>query len=242
MRRMRRVLRVVILVGCVAAVTAAAQSFPLGLLPTADDGEPLDVYVWTMDSVFEIGEAMEVHLAVSRAAFVYLFDLQPDGVVRMLYPNAYSPSNAVQSSITLPDGAYQLLVQPPAGIEELLAFAITQPLPLVPGTTTDPFPIFASSADQAIDQLVSMISAMSTTTSWAVGWTGLQITGSSSTAPDAVETMEVPEMPALPPFTATPGDVWHVAVGGGWLPWIPASGWYWYYGLDARWHLCWVWS
>ncbi|MFC2079602.1 DUF4384 domain-containing protein, partial [Candidatus Bipolaricaulota bacterium] len=122
-----------LLVGCAFAVASpvVAQTFPLGLLPASpDSSEPLDAYVWTMESRFEVGDPVEIHLAVSREAFVYLFDLQPDGLVRMLFPNAYSLNNYLSTSTIIPDGNYELIALPPIGIEELLVFASTHPLPI----------------------------------------------------------------------------------------------------------------
>jgi hypothetical protein len=230
--------------GCLLAISGAvaAQSFPLGILPSSpESGDPLDAYVWTMESRFEIGDPVEIHLAVSRPAFVYLFDLQPDGIVRMLFPNTYSPNNYVTSSTVLPDGAYQLIAQPPAGIEELLIFAVTDPLPIPLGSPSDPFPVFASGPDDAIDELVSLLASIDASTTWAVGWTALQITGSEVVDESGDATVTLPAPPAPPPFAGSSGSAWY-AVNGGWMPGIPAVGWYWYYGLEGTWHLCWVWQ
>ena len=225
--------------GVVLAVGSATlgQAFPLGLLPTAN--EPVGVYVWTMESSFTVGDPIVIHLRVSRPAFVYLFDLQPDGVVRLLFPNAFSLDNYVASTHRLPDGAYDLIAAPPTGIEELLVFASTLPLPLLPAAPADPFPVFAEDPEEAIDTLVSLLSAMDPTHSWGVGWTAIQIEGSAGTEPEVDATVSLPAPPSPPPFASYPGDAWH-RDGGGWSYGVPAAGWYWYYGLDDRWHLCWA--
>ncbi len=225
-----------------ATAAATAQSFPLGILPSSpDSGGPLDAYVWTMESRFEVGDAIEIHVAVSRAAFVYLFDLQPDGVVRMLFPNAYSSANYLASSVTLPDGAYRLTAQPPVGIEELLVFATTNPLPIPTGTELEPFPVFASGPDEAINQLVSLLGSIDPTTTWAVGWTALQIAGAVQPETGNDGTVSLPAPPPLPPFAGAPGDAWAL-LNDGWFPGIPSAGWYWYFGIEGQWHLCWVWQ
>ncbi len=217
--------------------TASGQGFPLGLLPTSD--EPVDAYVWTMESSFTVGDPIVIHLRVSRPAFVYLFDLQPDGVVRLLFPNAFSPDNYVTSTHRLPDGAYDLIAAPPTGIEELLVFASTVPLPLLPAAPTDPFPVFAEDPEEAINTLVDLLAAMDPTRSWGVGWTAIQIEGEAEAEPEADATVILPAPPSPPPFASYPGDAWHPA-DGGWAYGVPAAGWYWYYGLDDRWHLCWA--
>jgi hypothetical protein len=48
-----------------------------------------------------------------ETSFIYLFDLQPDGLVRLIFPNAFSPNSYVTSSYyDLPDGPYRLTVTP----------------------------------------------------------------------------------------------------------------------------------
>ncbi|MFC2095691.1 DUF4384 domain-containing protein [Candidatus Bipolaricaulota bacterium] len=239
----RKLLLALLIVGCSIAGTSTlvAQTFPLGLLPVSpDSGDPLSAFVWTMDSVFEIGDPIEIHLAVSRAAFVYLFDLQPDGLVRMLFPNAYSVNNYLTTSVVLPDGGYQLTAFPPTGIEELLVFASTNPLPITLGTPTDPFPLLAASPEAAIDQLVTLLASIDPTTTWAVGWMAIQITGDLEPEPIEEEPVLVTAPPPLPPFAGLPGDAWYI-VDSGWHSGFPTEGWYWYFGLESRWHLSWVW-
>jgi len=216
---------------------AFGQAFPLGLLPASD--EPVEAYVWTMESLFYVGDPIVIHLRVSRPSFVYLFDLQPDGVVRLLFPNAFSLDNFVESTHRLPDGAYELIALPPNRIEELLVFAGTLPLPFPPAAPTDPFPIFAEDPEEAIDTLVSLIAEMDPTSSWGVGWTALQNEGETEEPEEPDSTITLPTPPPPPPFASFPGHAWHL-VNGSWSYGVPAAGWYWYYGLDDRWHLCWV--
>jgi hypothetical protein len=239
-RIMSRRIALLAVVGIVLAFGPAAvgQAFPLGLLPTSN--EPVDAYVWTMESLFYVGDPIVIHLRVSRPSFVYLFDLQPDGVVRLLFPNAFSSNNFVASaSHQLPDGSYDLIASPPTGIEELLVFASTVPLPFPPAAPTDPFPVFAENPEEAIDTLVGLLASMDPTLSWGVGWTAIQIEATAKDEGEPGSTMILPVPPPLPPFVSFPGDAWHRAHGS-WAYGVPAAGWYWYYGLDDRWHLCWA--
>ncbi len=217
-------------------IALAQRGFPLGLFPESTD--PLGAYVWTMSSQFDVGDPIVIDLRVSRPAFVYLFDLQPDGVVRLLFPNAFSTDNYVTSTHRLPDGPYELIATPPIGVEELLVFATTAPLPFSATVPTEPFPVFASDAQGAIDDLVSLLAALDPTDSWGVGWTAIQIVGTAPQQDDAEPTVTLPIPPTQPPFVSAPGDAWHFA--DGWRPGIPGQGWYWYYGMNGRWHLCWV--
>ena len=231
------------------AATVYAQAFPLGLLPESSDvGEPLDVFVWTMDSVVQVGQPIVIHLSATRPVFFYLFDLQPDGVVRLLYPNSYSPGNYVfTGTLELPDGPYQLTAMPPFGVEEFLLIGTDMPLPIPVGDPRDPFPIFAVSPEEAISELVLIFNTVTPAPAFAIGWHAIEIVGGAA-APPATEpepgptpspgdTVILPAPPAPPPFPGQPGTAWYLA-GGGWFPGIPTHGWYWYFGLEGSWHLC----
>jgi|AntAceMinimDraft_17_1070374.scaffolds.fasta_scaffold07118_2 hypothetical protein len=235
-----RALSTVVIVALALGIFVAGygQGFPLGLLPTPpSDGEPISVFVWTDVSVVNIGDEIVIHLQLSRPGFVYLFDLQPDGLVRLIFPNAFSVNNYVaSSSYDLPDGPYKLTVTPPAGIEEFLVFACDTPLPILVGSAQDPFPIYAMDATEAINQLVALFGALEQVPTWGMGWHAIQIVGDQPTEPkDNGITLAAP--PVRPPFNGRPGNAWHM-VRDSWQMGIPESGWYWYFDINARWHLC----
>jgi len=237
----RWIIGALLLVGLVgSSALVNAQAFPLGILPTPTPSETsLFVGVWTERSSYEGGEALVVHFSVNQPAFVYLFDLQPNGVVRLLFPNGYSQnSNVIGGTHTLPDGPYDLRVHPPTGVEELLIFASLTPLPVFPGEPRDPYPVFASNPSDAIYQLQSMLSGITPVPTWKTGWTAFTITGPEyEPSPTPSLTDLPPYPPAYPPFPGYPGDTWYWQ-NSQWFSGIPTDGWYWYYGLDSRWHLC----
>jgi hypothetical protein len=233
-------LRIVLIGLCLStlAAVAHAQGFPLGILPpSAESDEPPWVGVWTDASSYEIGESVVIYLQVRHPAFVYLFDLQPDGRVVMLLPNSYTPNNyLLAGEHRLPNGSYRLEATPPAGIEELLAFATYTPLPLPVGTADEPFPLFALDPADAVNQLVAAFAAASADIVWSVAWTAIQITEPRyEPPPDPVTLPPVPSR--QPPFPGSPGDLWY-SIGNQWVRGMPVFGWYWYYGIEGRWHLC----
>lgn len=235
-----RVLSTIMIIALALGVSFAGQAegFPLGLLPTPPtDGEQISVFVWTDTSVVNVGDEIVIHLQLSRPGYVYLFDLQPDGLVRLIFPNAFSPSNYVTSSYyDLPDGPYNLTVTPPAGIEEFLVFACDAPLPILVGSAQDPFPIYAMNATEAINQLVALFGSLEQLPTWGMGWHAIQIVGDQTVEPEDEEiTLSAP--PAKPPFNGRPAHAWYLE-GGSWRIGIPESGWYWYFDINARWHLC----
>jgi len=235
-----RVLSTIMIVALALGISVAGytQGFPLGLLPSPpSNGEPISVFVWTDTSVVNVGDEIVIHLQISRPAFIYLFDLQPDGLVRLIFPNAFSPNNYVtSSSYDLPDGPYNLTVTPPAGIEEFLVFACDAPLPIPVGSAQDPFPIYATDATEAINQLVALFGSLEQVPTWGMGWHAIQIVGGKEVE-QVDEEVTLPAPPTQPPFSSRPTQAWYLE-GGTWRMGIPASGWYWYFDVNARWHLC----
>ena len=226
-----------LLCGCIASL---AQVLPLGLLPSppASD-DPVSAYVWTTESSFDAGDRLTIWMRVSRAAFVYLFDLSPDGVVRLLFPNVYSQANYLfPGEYALPDGPYELVARAPGGVEELLIIATDIPLPLPAGSPAIPYPAIADDPREAITGLVAMLTTPQPPPDWGIGWHAIYIQETSLADASAPATSTAPAPPTVPPFLASPGDAWYES--GGWRTGIPADGWYWYFGLDGRWHLCWV--
>ena len=239
--KLRWIIGALLLVGLLGpSALVNSQGFPLGILPTPTPSETsLFVGVWTQESSYEVGEALIIHFSVNQPAFVYIFDLQPDGVVRLAFPNAYSQNNYVFSGThTIPDGPYDLRVHPPTGVEELLVFASLTPLPITPGGPSDPFPVFASDPNDAMYQLKSLLLGISPTPAWKTGWTAFAITGPDYEPTPTPSPTDLPPYPSsYPPFLGYPGDAWYWQ-NGQWHSGIPESGWYWYFGLESRWHLC----
>jgi len=233
-----RVMSTILIIVFTLGIAGYAEGFPLGLLPTPpSDGEPISVFVWTDTSVVDVGDEIVIHLQLSRPGFVYLFDLQPDGLVHLLFPNAFSPNNYVaSSSYDLPDGPYKLTVTPPAGIEEFLVFACDAPLPILVGSAQDPFPLYAMDPKEAINRLVSLFGSLEQVPTWGMGWHAIQIVGSEVTKPKNEEVI-LPPPPPQPPFNGRPAHAWYIE-GDSWQMGIPETGWYWYFDINARWHLC----
>ena len=233
-----RIVSTFLIIAIALGLAGYAEGFPLGLLPSSpSSGEPISVFVWTDTAVVSVGDEIVIHLQISRPAFIYLFDLQPDGLVRLSFPNAFSPNNYVtSSSYDLPDGPYNLMVTPPAGIEEFLVFACDAPLPIPVGSAQDPFPIYAMDATEAINQLVALFGSLEQVPTWGMGWHAIQIVGGKE-GEQADEEVTLPAPPPQPPFNGRPAQAWYLE-DGSWRMGIPASGWYWYFDVNARWHLC----
>lgn len=215
-------------------VSSQGTPSPLGIIPTPTPGA-LTVNVWTDKSVYVVGETLRVYYSVNQSAFIYLYDIQPDGVVRLIFPNAYSQNNFVSAGThILPDGTYQFLVTPPTGVEQLQIFASLSPLSITPSYYREPFPMVAPDPNAAMNKIQGHIMGITPTPTWATGWTSFTITAPSYIPPSGYPP---PPPPYYPPFFGWwfPGGGWYWECGE-WHYGMPPSGWYWYFGPDGKWH------
>jgi len=159
------------LVGTSAVMAAQGPPRPLGIVPTLIS-RPLMVNVWTDKSTYAVGETVRVYFNVNQPAYIYLYDIQPDGVVRRVFPNIYSQSNFVSGGThVLPDRpSYHYRVTHPTGVEKLQILASLSPLPVTPSTYSEPFPI---ATPGKIQRHTMGIAARPT---WTTAWASFTIT------------------------------------------------------------------
>jgi hypothetical protein len=210
--------------------TAEGVPSPLGIIPTPNPGS-LTVNVWTNKSTYMVGETAQIYFTVNQPAYIYLYDLQPDGVVRLVFPNAYSQNNYVGAGThVLPDANYQFVITPPTGLEQLQIFASLTPLALRPNVYNEPYPRVAP---QGIQGQIMGITPQAT---WATAWTSFTIIAGYGYTPPPPSYTPPPYCYPYPPFFGWgSGGTWYWE-NGEWHCGIPSSGWYWYFGPDGRWH------
>lgn len=248
-------LLLVTLVALSAAAAADGGAAPLGIIPTpTPTPNPLTVNIWTNKTSYVVGENVTIYYMVSQPAYIYIYDIQPDGVVRLIFPNAYAQANYVSPGThTLPSsGAYKFTVTPPTGTEQLQIFASPVPLALSPSSYSEPFPMVGSTPHSAGVAIKGIIPTDPQQAQWVTAWTSLQISASYSypggTYPGGTYIYPTPSPtpspgpgyypypPMYPPFPGYPGGMWYWS-GGDWHEGMPPSGWYWYFGPDGSWHI-----
>ena len=100
-----------------------------GREPRSPDAERVRVRVWAEGEkkVFRAGEAPRFCVTVDRDAYVYLFDIRPDGKTVMIFPNAYHRDNFIKAgeTVTVPSGdmEFHFTIQEPFGPEAVQAVA-----------------------------------------------------------------------------------------------------------------------
>lgn len=84
--------------------------------------------------VFREGETVSFTIQVTRPLFVYVYDINPDGGVSLLYPRAGEGEQPRQPGIiyTLPEASdpWEIKVEPPFGKDAVKVFASDRRLPL----------------------------------------------------------------------------------------------------------------
>ena len=98
---------------------------------------PFKIEVW-MDKgeepVYRIGEVATFKFRSDRNCYLTLLNVDTQGNVTMLFPNAYHPNNQIVASVTYtipsPDMKFRIKAQGPPGRELLKAVATTEPIKL----------------------------------------------------------------------------------------------------------------
>jgi PKD repeat protein len=127
-----------------AAVVGMAQApvAPKGIIATPPDSE-LEVRIWVDKGAYAVGEAITITYSVNKPAYVYIWDIQPDGIPNQLfpYPSSGTPNNFVQAgehTLGPPPGSSGWVIGPPAGTEYLQILATTSPVRPFAYMTQDP--------------------------------------------------------------------------------------------------------
>jgi TolB-like protein len=83
---------------------------------------------------FQIGEYIELRVAVEKDCYVTVFDFATSGSIHVLFPNSFQRDNKLiaerEYNIPGKQAGYKIRVKGPPGIERLKVFATTQDIPL----------------------------------------------------------------------------------------------------------------
>jgi hypothetical protein len=238
---MKRWLIAILVVAGVVPGLAQSGVSPLGLVPSPVPG--LSASIWTERSQYTVGETARVHFFISQAAFVYIFNIESTGRVRLIFPNPYSP-NPYRPAGThvLPDQpTYQFRVAPPTGTDTLQLVACTRPLPVPMGTYSNPYPLLGSDAPSDRAVVLGLVPEPGCGCC-VTAWTTFQIVAMPVTGfwpcPPCWGIGPCPPCQGVG-FVA-PGAAWFWCPSAGWQFFVggcpSGAGWCWYLGPDGRWH------
>jgi hypothetical protein len=238
---MRKWLPVILILAGFTLGLAQSGPSPLGLIPTPIPG--LSAAIWTERSQYTVGETARIHFFISQAAFVYIFNIDAAGQVRLIFPNPFSP-DAFRPAGThvLPDQpTYQFGVRPPTGTNALQLVASTRPLAVPMGTFSNPYPLLGPDLESGRVAVLGLLPEPSFGCC-VMAWTTFQIVGAAVTG-----FWPCPPCWGIGPCPPCQGFGF-VAPGAGWF-WCPSAGWQffaggcpsgagwcWFLGPDGQWH------
>lgn len=239
---MKRTVALLVALGSMAVAPGQSGPSPLGLVPSPVPG--LSASIWTEKPQYAVGETARVLFYLSQPAYVYIFDIEPTGRVRLIFPNPYSP-NPYRAAGThaLPDQpTYQFRVVPPTGTETLQLVACTRPLAVPIGTYADPYPLLGADADSgrvAVLGLVPEPGCGCCVTAWTTFQIVAPLPAGFSPCPPCWGITPCP--PCFGFGVVTPGGGWFYSMTSGtWTFFVgdcpSGPGWCWYLSADGRWH------
>ncbi|HCZ06996.1 MAG TPA: hypothetical protein DHV12_07705 [Thermotogae bacterium] len=98
-------------------------------------------------ATYKPGEDFTVFVKPSHSSYIYVFDITPDGEVRLLFPNKYESNNFVSANtikrIPDPQSQYSLKVSGKPGKEIVQVIAVKSKLRLVPIPLIEEIPILS---------------------------------------------------------------------------------------------------
>ncbi len=151
---------------------AAPQTIIIG-----PDASPLEVDIRTNKPRYQPDESLKIHLQVNQDAYVYIYDIRPDGRVTLLFPNGFAQNNYLNAGRhTLPaTNDYSLVVDEPLGVESLQAIASKTPLPMAElssqGFDEEAFPLIGEDIETVKPDVKATIQKTAQSDAWATAWT-----------------------------------------------------------------------
>ena len=138
-RRLQRLGSVLLVLVSLTALLGLGQGVaPKGIIPTPPESQDLEVRVWVDKAAYTVGESIEISYSVNQSAYIYIWDIQPDGTAVQLFPNANpggSNNHVGAGDHTVPGN---WTIAPPYGTEYVQILATTVPVDPFVYMTEDP--------------------------------------------------------------------------------------------------------
>ncbi len=61
---------------------------PKGIIPTPPESTSLQVSIWVDRGAYAVGESITIHYSVNKPAYIYIWDVEPDGQSSPFFPNS----------------------------------------------------------------------------------------------------------------------------------------------------------
>ncbi|MBS3735691.1 MAG: PEGA domain-containing protein [Candidatus Bipolaricaulota bacterium] len=155
---------------------------PEGIIAKPPESSALEVEIELTRSRYRPGGEVEMKIGLTKKAYLYLYNIDTEGRVNLLFPNKYDKNNRVgPGNFTLPGNGYSFVTGGKEGTEYLGAIASTKPLGLF--TSIDqaefkenPFPRLSRSAQSFALTGKEKISSDVSQNDWATTWAMVKVT------------------------------------------------------------------
>lgn len=135
------------------------------------------VDVWTDkgdNATYSVGETLTIYFKVTEDAYVYIWDINAKGEIRLIFPNKYNQDNFARAnivySIPSPKDTYKLRIAPPYGREVVHILASKTPISTLENykgsMSRDPFPLIPESPEDFTNTMKRTIEVVPTPTQW----------------------------------------------------------------------------
>ena len=155
---------------------------PQGIIVKPPASSPLQVKLESNRSRYNPGGEVNLELKLNKKAYVYLYNIDTEGKVNLLFPNKYDKKNYVgPGEVSLPRKGYSFLAGNREGAEYLQVIASTQPLELFTSIGAEefknnPFPLLSKHPGSFATTSTKRISSDVNQKEWAATWTSVNVT------------------------------------------------------------------
>ena len=178
-------LTLLLMIACllpVPALSQAREAKPKGIIPKPGKKQDLEVTISTNKSLYQPREEVVVSYEVSQSAFIYLYSIDAEGKVTLLFPNKYDSDNKVNpGKRELPGRGYSFLTGKEEGREYLQMIASKVELPVFPSpeskdSQSSPFLNLARDPGEFETDTTKQINETTTQKNWDTDWVSLEVT------------------------------------------------------------------
>ncbi|MFW6070843.1 MAG: PEGA domain-containing protein [Candidatus Bipolaricaulota bacterium] len=172
---------VVLLLNFLPGFSQSDQKDPRGIVPEPSEDIPLEVDISTNRTRYLPEEEVKINYSLNRESYLYLFNVDPDGEVNLLFPNKYDRENKLEAGKgQLPRKGYSFLASATEGEEYFQAIVSPAELPLFPppteGSEKDVFRSLSDDPGSFAKDTSEELASIDSPDGWNTDWTSIQIT------------------------------------------------------------------
>ena len=158
------------------------ETKPQGIIPEPGKKSDLEVSISTNQSLYQPREEVIVNYEVSQTSFLYLYSIDTQGQVTLLFPNKYDRDNKVKPGKgELPGRGYSFLAGKEEGREYLQIIASKVELPVFPSpeskdSQSGPFLNLATDPGEFETATTKQINETTPEKNWDTDWVSMEVT------------------------------------------------------------------